>query len=85
MQLKPQQKNYDRRHHLRPLLPLSKDTPVWVNTQDRQIPGRVITSVATPRFYTVDTSTGHIWRNYQHFVPDPQDTEYPGYRYTGYK
>ena len=48
MQLKPQQKNYDRRHHLRPLPPLSEDTPVWVNTQDRQIPGRIITSAATP-------------------------------------
>ena len=49
MQLKLQQKkNYDCRHRVRPLPPLSEDTPVWVNTQDRQIPGRIITSAATP-------------------------------------
>ena len=70
-----QKKNYDRRHRVRPLPPLSEDTPVWVNTQNRQIPARVITSAATPRSYTVDTSTGHVWRNRQHIVPDPQDTE----------
>ena len=76
MQLKLQQKkNYDRRHRARPLPPLSKDTPVWVNTQDREIPGRAITSAATPRSYIVDTSTGHVQRNRQHNVPDPQDTE----------
>ena len=49
MQLKLQQKkNYDCRYCVRPLPPLSEDTPVWVNTQDRQIPGRIITSAATP-------------------------------------
>ena len=56
MQLKLQQKkNYDCRHRVRPLPPLSEDTPVWVNTQDRQIPGRIITSAATPWSYIVDT------------------------------
>ena len=70
-----QKKNYDRRHRVRPLPPLSKDTPVSVNTQDRQIPGRIITSAATPQSYIVDTSTGHVRRNRQHIVPDPQDTE----------
>ena len=75
MHLKLQQKNYDRRHPVCPLPPLSEDTPVWVNTQDRQIPGGIITSASTPRSYIVDTSTGHVQRNRQHIVPDPQDTE----------
>ena len=57
------------------LPPLSQDTPAWVNTQNRQIPGRIITSAATPRSYIVDASTGHVQRNCQHIVPDPQDTE----------
>ena len=76
MQLKLQKKkNYDCCHCVCPLPPLSEDTPVWVNTHDRQIPGRIITSAATPRSYIVDTSTGHVRRNCQHIVPDPQDAE----------
>ena len=76
MQLKLQQKkNYDRSHLVRPLPPLSQDIPVWANTQGRQIPGRIITFAATPEPYIVDTSTGHVQRNRQHIVPDPQDTE----------
>ena len=75
-QLKLQQKeNYDRRHRVRPLPPLLEDTPVWVNTQGRQTPGRVVTTAATPRSYIVDTSTGHVRRNRQHIVPNPQNTE----------
>ena len=73
--MQQKKKNYDCRHRVHPSPPLSEDTPVWVKTQDRQIPGRIITSAAIPRSYIVDTSTGHVWRNSQHIVPDPQDTE----------
>ena len=55
MQLKlKQNRNIGHCHRVHPLPPLSEVLPVEVNTQDRQIPGRVITTAATPRSYIVD-------------------------------
>ena len=52
-----QKSNYDWRHCVRDLPELSEDESVWVCTQNRTEPGRVITS-AGPRSYVVETESG---------------------------
>ena len=59
---KAQQKvEYDRRHRARPLPPLPDDESVWVQTQNRQTPGRVVQQAATPCSY-IETPSGNVRR-----------------------
>ena len=64
-EMKQRQKEmYDRQHRVRSVPTLPDDTPVWVNTQGRQVPGRVVTTANTPRSYVVEIpSGGRIRRN----------------------
>ena len=55
-----QKETYDRQHRVRPVPTLPDDTPVWVNTQGRQVPGRVITTAGTPRSYVVEVPSGQV-------------------------
>ena len=58
-----QKETYNRQHRVRPVPTLPDDTPVWVNTQGRQVPGRVITTADTPRSYVVEVPSGQVRRN----------------------
>lgn len=58
-----QKRQYDRRRRVRVLPSLPTDTPVWVNTHDRQVPGTVLRPAHTPRSYIVETQSGPIRRN----------------------
>ena len=52
-----QKEDFDySRHHVRTLPPLPDDTEVWVTTENKTIPGKIISSSDTPRSYLVDTS-----------------------------
>ena len=66
-----QKGNYDRRHRVRDLPELSEDKSVWVHTQNRTEPGRVITSADAPRSYVVETESGDIHRNRAHLTSRP--------------
>ena len=39
------------------------DTPVWVNSDNGPVSGRVVTSAGTPRSYLVETPSGQLQRN----------------------
>jgi len=54
---------YDRQHRTRPLPLLPDNTSVLVTTDDKQIPGRVISTADTPPSYIVDMLTGILCRN----------------------
>ena len=64
-----QKENYDSRKRVRPLPLLEDNTPVWVNTQDRQVPGTVARAANTPRSYFVNTPAGQVRRNRRDLRP----------------
>ena len=68
-----QKTNFDRRHRVRDLPELSADEPVWVHTQNRTDPGRVITSANAPRSYLIETSSGTTRRNQAHLTTRPEE------------
>jgi hypothetical protein len=73
---KAQQKvEYDRRHRAKPLPPLLDDESVWVHTQNRQTPGRVVQQAATPRSYIVETPSGNVRRTQSHLSPRPNEEQ----------
>ena len=39
------------------------DTPVWVDSDNRPVSGRVVTSAETPRSYLVEIPSGQLQRN----------------------
>ena len=63
-----QKNNYDRQHQTHSLPPLPNDTEVWVTTEERQVPGQVISRSDTPRSYMVQTDTGNLRRNRQYLT-----------------
>ena len=69
-----QKADFDRRHRVRPLPPITSNTEVWITSGDQPVPGRVTATALTPRSYLVETSPvhAHIRRNRQHInvVPD---------------
>ena len=73
--MKVQQKvNYDRRHGVRPLQPLSPGNPVWIT--DRAEEGKVI-NTAGSRSYYARTEQGVYQRNRQHLICLPEgENEY---------
>ena len=78
-EVKAQQKlNYDRRHQTKSLPQFPDDTPVWVRTNDNQIPGRITSASSTPRSYIVSTPSGQVRRNRLHLAPRiPESTVQP--------
>ena len=70
-----QKSDYDKRHRVKNLTPLPDDQPVWVQTGDRQVAGRVIQPAATPRSYIVQTPSGQLRRNRSHLIPRPEGSQ----------
>ena len=63
-EMKQRQKEvYDRQHRVRTVPSLPGNTPVWVNTQGRQVPGTVVAAADTPHSYVVEVYTGQVRRN----------------------
>ena len=58
-----QKETYDQQHRAWPVPTLSDDTPVWVNTQGCQVPGRVVATADTPHSYVVEVPTRQVLRN----------------------
>ena len=73
-----QKTNYDRRHRARQAPVLEDSTPVWVSTDERQVPGTVITHSKEPRSYLVKTPSGEVRRNRQDLRAIPTNGEKEG-------
>ena len=58
-----QKQQFDRHHGARSLPDIPEDTEVWITSEERVIPGRVISPAETPRSYIVQTPTGELPRN----------------------
>ena len=71
-ELKERQKtDYDHHHRVRSQESLPPEETVWVHTQDRTDPGRVIGPANTPRSYIIQTPSGVVRRNQFHITPRP--------------
>ena len=72
-----EKENFDSRHRVKELPPLSEDTDVWVTNEGQQIRGRVVSPTDRPRSYIVETPTGRIERNRAHLqvIPNAGDAE----------
>ena len=61
---KAKQKHYyDHQHRVKSLPSLPDNTSVWVNTQGKQVPGRIIQPDNSPRSYWLNTLSGEVRRN----------------------
>ena len=69
-----QKENFDKKKKSRPLPPLDYGTTVWVNLQDRQVPGTVSHSADAPRSYHVNIPSGQVRRNRRDLRPRQQST-----------
>ena len=58
-----QEKYYNNRHCIKTLPSLPDNTPIWIQTENTQVPGTIVQQAVTPRFYIVSTPTGQIRRN----------------------
>ena len=70
-----QKRQYDCRRRVRVLPSLPTDTPIWVDTHDRQVPGTVLHPAQTPQLYIAETQSGPIRRNRGDICPRPNTTE----------
>ena len=66
--------NIFHQHRVRSLPEIPDDTPVWVTSGMRQIPGNTHHQAETPRFYVVNTHSGQFRRNHRHLTFRPHDT-----------
>ena len=77
-QKRQQKAECDRRHRVKSLSPLPDDELVWMRTDDREVPGKVVQPANTPRSYMVETPSGIVRRNQSHLSPRlgerPSDT-----------
>ena len=51
---------YNRQYRVKSLQNLPDNTPVWVQTENSQVPNTVVQQAATPRSYIVSTPTGQV-------------------------
>ena len=58
-----QKEQFDRRHGTRELPDIPDDSEVWITSEDKPIPGRVVAAGETPRSYIVETDSGQLQRN----------------------
>ena len=58
-----QKEVYNRQHRVCTVPSLPDNTPVWVNTQGRQVPGTVVAAADNPLSYVVKVPTGQVRRN----------------------
>ena len=62
-EFKEKQKNdFDHRHRAKPLPPIPNDTPVWFYSNGKKKSGRIVSHMAMPRSYIVQTDTGQFQR-----------------------
>uniref|UniRef100_A0A8C7WX74 Integrase catalytic domain-containing protein n=1 Tax=Oryzias sinensis TaxID=183150 RepID=A0A8C7WX74_9TELE len=67
-----QQRQYDRRHRVRPLTVLQTGQTVWLPREKKE--GTVVQHATTPRSYIIDTDEGQIRRNRTHLTVSTQQT-----------
>jgi len=67
-----QKDNFDKSRRMKDLLVIPDDTPVWVDSDNGPVLGRVNTSAKTPRVYLVETPSGQLQRNRIHLGAVPQ-------------
>ena len=72
-----QKENFDKKKKARPLPPLDYGTSVWVNLQDRQVPGTISHSADTPRSYHINIPSGQLCRNRKDLRPRQQSRDPP--------
>ena len=58
-----QSKYYNNRHRVKSLPQLPDDTPMWVQTENSQVPGTIVHQATTPQSYIVSTPRGQLRRN----------------------
>ena len=58
-----QSEYYNKRHRARSLPPLTDNTPVWVQTENSNVPGTVVRQAPTPQSYIASTPNGQMSRN----------------------
>eukprot|EP00731_Ephydatia_muelleri_P032566 Em0024g110a len=66
-----QKENYDHRHRVRALTPLTEKSGVWITQGAEPVPGQVTSKASAPRSYMVETSAGLLRRNRWHLNPQP--------------
>ena len=72
-----QYENFDSRHRARDLLPIPKDTEVWITLEDEPVQGRVVSVAYRQRSYVVKTPTGQVEQNRSQLqvIPNVDDAE----------
>ena len=73
-----QKYNFDRRHRVQELPPISDEQDVWISTDGEPTPGTVVSSAPTPRSYIVETPTGQVHRNRSQLRVVPRTTQDQG-------
>ena len=58
--------NYDKHYRTRSLPDLPENTPVWVDMQNGQVQGTIVSSAPEPRSYIVTVPSGEVRRNRSH-------------------
>ena len=69
-----QKDNFDKRHRTKDLPMIPDDTPVWIDSDNGPVSGRVVTSAETPRSYLVETPSGQLQRNRIQLRVVPQES-----------
>ena len=67
-----QKQQFDRHHGARNLPDISEDTEVWITSEERVIPERVISPAETPKSYIVQTPSGELQRNRSQLTVVPE-------------
>ena len=70
-----QKENFDNKHRVKELPPISNDTEVWITTEKEPVPGVVVSPADRPRSYVVETPTGQIERNRSQLRVVPERSE----------
>ena len=74
---KKQKEQFDSRHGAKELPEIPDDSAVWITSEDKPIPGRIVTADETPRSYVVETESGELRRNRSQIVVVPESEPDP--------
>ena len=74
---KKQKEQFDSRHGAKKLPEIPDDSAVWITSEDKPIPGRIVTADETPRSYVVETESGELNRNRSQIVVVPESEPDP--------
>ena len=67
-----QKKYFDRGHRARDLSPIPDNTDVWIKSEEKPVPGTVLSPAKEPRSYIVETPSGLVHRNRGHLNVQPK-------------